>query len=119
MDRRLIIAAVVVVIIVVVAVVILALQNQPGGSTGQGPTNSVNIKDFKFNPDTLTVSKGTKVTWTNNDNVQHTVTFNSGPYQSSGNLNQGDTFSVTFDQTGTFDYYCTIHPYMTAKIIVQ
>jgi amicyanin len=119
MDRRLIIAAVVVVIIVVVAVVVLAMQNQPGGSTGTGPAGTVNIQDFKFSPDTMTVNKGTTVTWTNHDNVDHTATSQSGPTSfDSGNIKPGGTYSYTFNETGTYGYICTIHPYMKGNVTV-
>lgn len=77
---------------------------------------NVSIQNFAFNPGTLTVKKGTTVTWTNNDVVPHepkSNTFDSGP------LANGQSFSFTFNQTGTFDYSCAIHPSMTGKIIVE
>ncbi len=76
------------------------------------------ISDFAFVPPTITVSAGTTVTWTNNDSVAHTVTTRSTLFD-SGNLSRSDTFSYTFAQSGTFEYYCTIHPYMTGKVIVE
>jgi plastocyanin len=83
--------------------------------TGQA---SVNISGFAFVPSTLTVSVGTTVTWTNNDSVSHTVTSNDDLFD-SGNLAKGATFSHTFEQKGTFNYQCTIHPFMTGEIIVE
>jgi plastocyanin len=83
--------------------------------TGQA---SVNISNFAYVPPTLTVSVGTTVTWTNNDSVAHTVTSNDNLFD-SGNLATGATFSYTFEQKGTFNYHCTIHPFMTGKIIVE
>ncbi len=82
------------------------------------PSNQVNIAGFAFSPQTLTVAKGTTVTWTNNDSTTHTVTSDSGVWD-SGNLAVGKTFSYTFNQTGTFPYHCQIHTNMTAKIVVQ
>jgi plastocyanin len=79
-------------------------------------SNIVNIQNFAFNPATLIVKKGTTVTWTNNDPAQHQIkstTFNSGQ------LSKGQSFSFTFNDTGTFDYSCAIHPSMTGKIIVE
>ena len=79
-------------------------------------TNTITIKDFAFNPATLTVKQGIKVTWTNEDSMTHKIksdTFNSQ------DLNQGDKFEFTFNNKGSFDYSCSIHPSMTGKIIVQ
>jgi len=87
----------------------------PAATPGQA---NVNIAGLAFVPDKLTVAVGTKVTWTNNDSVTHTVTSDDGLFE-SGNLSRGATFSHTFNQKGTFDYYCRIHPSMTAQIIVE
>jgi plastocyanin len=78
----------------------------------------VEISGFAFVPPTLTVSVGTRVTWTNNDSTNHTVTSNDNLFE-SGNLAKGATFSYTFEEKGTFDYHCKIHPSMTGKIIVE
>lgn len=78
---------------------------------------AVEIKGFAFVPATVTIAIGTTVVWTQEDSgVSHTVTgtgFDSGP------LSQGETFSHTFDQAGTFNYGCSIHPTMTGTIIAQ
>lgn len=85
----------------------------------QGATvasNVISIQNFSFSPATLTVKKGTTVTWTNNDSVTHQIksnAFNSSP------LSSGQSFSFTFNTAGTFDYSCAIHPSMTGQIIVQ
>jgi plastocyanin len=79
-------------------------------------SNAVNIQNFSFNPAELPVSKGTTVTWTNNDSAPHQIkstTFNSE------RLSTGQTFSFTFNEAGAFDYSCAIHPSMTGKIIVK
>ena len=78
--------------------------------------NTVNISNFAFVPETLTVKKGTTVTWVNQDSVAHQIksdTFNSV------SLNQGDKYSFTFSTAGTFNYSCAVHPTMTGKIVVQ
>ncbi len=80
--------------------------------------NSVSISGFAFNPASLTVTVGTLVTWTNNDSVTHTVTSDTGVWD-SGQIISGQTFSHTFNQTGTFSYHCSIHTNMVAKIVVQ
>ena len=78
---------------------------------------AIDITNFAFVPATVTISKGTTVVWTERDSgISHTVTgdgFDSGP------LSQGDTFSQTFNDAGTFNYHCSIHPTMTGTIIVQ
>lgn len=79
---------------------------------------SVEIKDFAFGPKTLTVKKGTTVTWTNQDSVSHTATADNGSFD-TGLLAKGESGSVTFDKVGTFAYHCTPHPNMKATIIVQ
>lgn len=78
--------------------------------------NAVTIENFSFNPGSLTVKQGTKVTWTNKDSAPHKIksdTFNSS------DLNQGDKFEFTFDKKGSFDYICGIHPSMSGKIVVE
>ncbi len=80
------------------------------------------MKNIAFNPGSLTVKKGTTVTWTNDDSVNHDVTKVGGPgpdfKSGSGNLASGDTYKVTFDTAGTITYRCTIHPGMNGTIVV-
>lgn len=82
--------------------------------------NAVNIVDFSFNPETLTVKKGTTVTWTNKDEARHDVTPDdpSEAFKGSELLGQGETYSFTFDTVGTYSYYCSPHPYMKASVKV-
>ncbi len=80
--------------------------------------NQIIIADFSFNPSELTIKKGEKVTWLNNDSTTHTVTSDTGEFD-SGDLANGSKFSHTFDKTGTFKYKCTIHPDMAGTIIVE
>jgi len=81
-----------------------------------GTTVSVAIKNFAFDPQTLTIDKGTTVKWTNEDSVAHKIksdTFNSDY------LNSGNTYEFTFNNSGTYPYSCAIHPSMTATIVVR
>ena len=78
----------------------------------------VEVKEFAFNPVTITVKVGTKVTWTNKDSVAHTATSDDGSTFDTGLLNQGESGSFTFDKVGTYGYHCTPHPNMKASIIV-
>jgi plastocyanin len=81
-------------------------------------SNSVSIENMAFSPSTLTVSAGTTVSWTNNDGVTHTVTSKTSAFD-SGSLLNGKTYSFTFPNAGTYDYYCKIHTSMTGSIVVQ
>ena len=78
---------------------------------------SISISNYAYDPSTITVAVGTEVTWTNEDSVVHTVT-SAGNFD-SGNMAQGEVFSHTFNEPGTFDYICTPHPYMEGQVIVE
>ncbi len=93
----------------------------PTSAPTKAPTStghSVSIANFAFSPTALTVKKGTKVIWTNNDTVTHTVTADKGAFN-SGPLAPGRTFSFTFTKAGSYSYHCNIHPSMMATIVVQ
>jgi YVTN family beta-propeller protein len=79
---------------------------------------SVGILNFAFNPATITVAVGESVTWTNMDPDVHTTTSDM-PGWDSGLLFQGDTFTMTFDDSGTFSYHCDVHPFMLGTVIVS
>ena len=78
--------------------------------------NSVNIQDFAFNPDTLTIKEGESVTWTNQDSAQHNIKI--GDFISK-TIGKGESIDYKFDQKGSYDYICGIHPSMKGKIIVE
>ncbi len=84
-------------------------------TTVSGATAAVEIKGFAFTPATLTIQKGTTVTWTNKDSAPHTVT---GDAFGSETLSQGQAFGYTFNEAVTFEYQCHIHPNMKGKVIV-
>ncbi len=90
----------------------------PSPSKTPTSTNEVEISNFSFKPEDITITAGTTVTWTNKDAATHTVTSDDELFD-SGNLSKGDTFQYTFNQTGTFDYHCTLHPNMKGKVIVK
>ena len=98
----------------------MAMAPQAGNTAnGAAPvaTDAVKIKNFGFSPATITVKAGSTVVWTNNDAIQHDVTFDAGGIASSV-LNQNDTFSHTFVTAGTYHYICSIHPFMHGTVIV-
>ena len=80
---------------------------------------AVKIDNFSFGPATITISAGTTVRWTNNDDVPHVVSSDDNKMFKSKALDTDDHFEFTFTKPGTYNYYCAIHPKMTAKIVVQ
>ena len=102
----------------VVLAMILVL-NSGASAAEKAPAKQITIDNFSFGEKVATVPVGTKVTWVNHDDIPHTVvsedltTFRSKP------LDTDDTFSFTFDKPGTYKYFCSIHPKMTAQIVVQ
>ncbi len=81
-------------------------------------TTEVKIDNFSFGPGTLTVPVGTTVTWTNRDDIPHTVVSTEGAFKSKV-LDTDEKFAYTFSKAGTYPYFCSIHPKMTGKVIVQ
>jgi plastocyanin len=77
----------------------------------------VSIANLAFNPSSIDVKVGDTVTWTNNDNVGHTVTGDGG--LDSGTIEPGGTFSKKFDTAGTYQYHCSVHPSMTGTVVVK
>jgi plastocyanin len=80
---------------------------------------AIAIAGFAFDPVTIEVPVGTTVTWTNQDSAAHTVTSDDGTSFQSGKMDQGATFSYTFDTAGTFAYHCEYHAGMKATIVVK
>ncbi len=97
-------------------------SSSPAASTPATPSggvsaNAVEIKDFAYNPDPVTVKVGQKITWTNADSVAHNVVADDGSFKSA-TLNQGDTYSFTPKKAGTFAYVCTFHAQMKGTLTV-
>jgi plastocyanin len=95
----------------------MQMPGMPMGPTSQGGTQSAEIKQFAYQPKALEVPVGTTVTWTNGDNIQHSVTGKDGSWD-SGLFGQGGTFSQTFDKAGTYAYICTRHSSMMGEVKV-
>ncbi len=97
------------------------IPTTPVSTIPKTPTASsvtVSIKNFAFNPSTINIKVGTKVTWTNNDTAPHTVTSDSGSLLNSQTLSPGQSYSVTFTNPGSTSYHCSIHPMMHGTIVV-
>jgi plastocyanin len=78
----------------------------------------VRIDNFTFAPTTLVVRKGTQITWTNGDDIPHTVVENNKLFKSHV-LDTNEKFTFTPTQPGTYKYYCSIHPKMTAEVVAE
>ena len=105
------------------ALALLAAGSRYFGPTtqqGQEQTVEVKIDNFSFSPATLTVVAGSTVTWINRDDIPHTVVSSDDPRAfKSKALDTDDRFSFTFTKAGTYSYFCSIHPKMTGKVVVQ
>ncbi|MGH7048869.1 MAG: cupredoxin domain-containing protein [Stellaceae bacterium] len=89
-----------------------------GAVPAKAASAAVEIRNMQFMPQTLTVTAGTTVTWTNDDSSPHTVTEKGRVFHSAA-LDTKDIFSYTFKTPGEFTYFCTIHPMMVGRIIVK
>ena len=81
--------------------------------------NRIEIKDFAFNPQTITVKAGEKVTWINRDDEPHTVVSVEKQFRKSTALDTDQEFTITAGAPGTYTYFCSVHPKMTGTIIVE
>ena len=88
-------------------------NDQPSAANAE-----VTIDNFSFGPETLKVSVGTTVTWTNRDDIPHTVVSTDGVFKSKVR-DTDEKFSFTFTKAGTYPYFCSVHPKMTGKVVVQ
>ena len=95
-----------------------ALMLLAGTQAAAAEDVSILIKNFDFGPMNVTVARGTTVVWKNLDGEPHTVASVDGLFRSQA-LDQDDSFSFTFDKSGTFRYICSIHPNMRASITVK
>jgi plastocyanin len=78
----------------------------------------VDIDQFTFLPQRITVKAGTTVTWINEDDVPHTIVSSSKVFKSKA-LDTADKFSFTFTTPGTYEYFCSVHPHMTGAVVVE
>lgn len=89
------------------------------GSSGPTATTSVTMTGLRFAPSAILVSKGATVTWTNQDNTAHNVTFSDASITSIEDFSSGAKTSVMPSTAGTYSYQCTIHPGMNGTVTVQ
>lgn len=86
----------------------------PAGVVG----TAVSIKNYQFEPTSLIIKKGESVTWTNYDAAAHIVAGDADGWVAGSTIEQGKTYTHTFDTVGTFAYHCAIHPGMRGTIVV-
>jgi len=87
-------------------------------SPGNAANIDVKIDNFTFVPQQITVKAGDTVTWTNRDDIPHTVTSKTTAFRSKA-LDTDDKFSFTFTTPGTYAYFCSLHPHMTGTVVVE
>jgi YVTN family beta-propeller protein len=95
----------------------LVVQGGAKRAADAGGGAQVSIANFAFNPDSITIHSGESVTWSNNDGSGHALVFNDG-FGDTVSLSPGRSFTRTFAKAGTYEYSCSFHPYMTAKVVV-
>jgi plastocyanin len=95
---------------------VAASAQKAAATAAEGP--EVKIDNFSFTPPTLAVAVGTTVTWTNRDDVPHTVVSTEKVFKSKV-LDTDEKFSYTFDKAGSYPYFCSLHPKMTGTVVVQ
>jgi plastocyanin len=105
-------------VLLVVQLTAHAQSPSAAGQDSKGSTVDVKIDNFSFSPATITIPAGATVKWTNRDDIPHTVVNDDQKFQSK-TLDTDESYSYTFTKPGTYPYFCSIHPKMTGKVIVQ
>ena len=98
---------------------LFALAGEMKNVDSTSKQNKIEIKDFAFNPQTLTVKSGEKVTWVNRDDEPHTVVSVEKQFKKSTALDTDQEFTITAGAPGTYTYFCSVHPKMTGTIVVE
>ena len=95
-------------------------DEEPAATSGEeaSGTTEVDIANFKYEPDTISVSAGDTVTWTNSDEAPHTATADDEDFD-TGDLDRGDEGEVAFDEPGSYPYYCRFHAFMRGTVEVR
>jgi len=120
MNRRSVWIASFVMAVIVVLGLLLAESRNAAANDPQPTATEVKIDNFSYGPATVTVAAGTTVTWTNHDDIPHTVVSVDEPKAfKSKVMDTDEKFSYTFTKAGTFTYFCSIHPKMTGTIVVK
>jgi plastocyanin len=96
-----------------------AAAGTPEAAAESAAGATVDIVDFAYSPDPITISAGESITWTNQDSAPHTATARDRAVLQSGTLNEGESFTQQFDTAGTYEYFCEFHANMSGTVIVE
>jgi plastocyanin len=105
-------------VLITILLLLLGSRSLAANDQTSGATAAVKIDNFVFGPQTLTVPVGTTVTWTNSDDIPHTTVSTDEVFKSKV-MDTDEKFSFKFTKAGTYSYYCSVHPKMTGKVVVQ
>lgn len=105
-------------VISMLVVVLLTAVTLFAADAPNAAATTVKIDNFSFSPMTLEVNRGATVTWVNKDDIPHVVASTTGKFKSRA-IDTDGTFAFTFTEPGTYEYYCSVHPKMTGKIVVK
>jgi plastocyanin len=116
-----------IVLMFVVGFIGIEFSTTSGGGSDEsaGPTSvddlgvTIDIHDFAYHPSNVSVPRGAQVTWLNDDNPDHTATEKNHAAWDTQIIHSGEPFTIEFDSPGTYQYYCTIHPYMVGTLTVR
>jgi plastocyanin len=105
-------------VIVVLALIAIVVRLRVAARPANASSVEVNIDNFTYSPTSLVVRVGTQITWTNRDDIPHTVVENGKVFKSKV-LDTNEKFTFRPEKAGTYKYYCSIHPKMTAEVVVE
>jgi plastocyanin len=107
------------VVLLLASAMVLAAKTPASAGAPAAPSASVVIKNFAFEPAMLTVTAGSKVTWTNRDEEPHLVVSAGAQFAASPALDTDDSYATVLSKPGTYTYFCSIHPHMVGTIVVK
>lgn len=118
MTKKIVAARILVSLLLVAVALMIASPNLQANADQPSAAVEVKIDNFAFGPQSLTVQVGTTVTWTNRDDIPHTIVSSDGVFKSKAR-DTDESFSYKFDKAGTYSYFCSLHPKMTGQVVVQ
>ena len=116
--KKLYVAGLALAIPITMALIMILTAAHAKSEERKTPSTEIKLDNFTFGPATLTVPVNSTVTWVNKDDIPHVIASNDGLFKSKA-LDTDDKFSYTFTKAGTYPYYCSIHPKMQGKVVVQ
>ena len=118
MKKRSLITSMSLLATLTVAGLFMTYPTRAKGAEANDPAAEIRVDNFTFAPETLTVPANSTVTWVNKDDIPHVIASSDGLFKSKA-LDTDQKYSFTFTKAGTYAYYCSIHPKMVGKIVVQ